>query len=62
MLEVALGSSRILARPGERRLWVLNPAAGALWDLHAAGLEPETIAGWLTRRFGVAEPAARAQV
>ncbi|MBS1225148.1 MAG: hypothetical protein H6R24_1826 [Proteobacteria bacterium] len=41
---------------------MLNPAAGALWDLHAAGLEPETIAGWLTRRFGVAEPAARAQV
>jgi hypothetical protein len=62
MLEVALGASRILARPGDRRLCVLDPAAGALWDLHAAGLEPETIAGWLTRRFGVAEPAARAQV
>lgn len=62
MLEVALGASRILARPGDRRLCVLNPAAGALWDLHAAGLEPERIAGWLTRRFGLAESAARAQV
>ena len=57
-----LGTTRLLARPGERRLWLLDAASAALWDLHAAGWDTASLAGLLAERFGLESDAARAQV
>ncbi|MCU0842534.1 MAG: hypothetical protein MUC79_12570 [Thiobacillaceae bacterium] len=62
MLTTALGASRLLARPGERRQWLLDAASAALWDLHAAGWAADPLADLLTERFGLPPADARAQV
>ncbi|MEK8095463.1 PqqD family peptide modification chaperone [Methylocystis sp. IM3] len=58
MLRADLGSARVLARPGDRRLWVLDAVSGALWDAQAAGVAPAAIADALARRFGMEIEAA----
>ena len=62
MLSSTLGSSRLLARPGTGRLWVLNPTAAVLWDLHAAGFDAAAMAELLTQRFGLDAATAQRQV
>jgi len=54
MLEAALGTTRLLARPGDRRLWLLDAGTAALWDLQAAGWTGAPLAGLLAERFGLA--------
>lgn len=43
----------MLARPGERRIWVLDAGAAILWDLRAEGWDAEPIASLLAERFQV---------
>ena len=62
MLQTPFEGGIVLARPGDFRLFLLNPAAAALWQLHTAGLEPAGMVVWLNQRFGLAEYAAQAQV
>ncbi len=62
LLSTALGTSRLLARPGDRRLWLLDAPAAALWDLYASGLDAATLAGLLTERFGLDSMLALTQV
>ena len=62
ILSTALGTSRLLARPRDRRLCLLDAAAAALWDLYAAGLAPETVAGLLVERFALSPALAHDQV
>lgn len=59
MLQAQLGGVRVLTRPGERRVWVLDAGAAILWDLCAAGLSPETIAVSLAQRFDLDIDTAR---
>ena len=54
MLEASLGTTRLLARPGDRRLWLLDAGTAALWDLQAAGWTAAPLAGLLAERFGLA--------
>ncbi len=58
MLHTTLGSTRLLARPGDRRLWLLDSFTAALWDLHAAGWAPGPLAELLAQRFGLNPGAA----
>lgn len=58
----ALGTSRLLASPGDRRLWLLDAPATALWYLYASGLDAATLAGLLTERFGLDPALALTQV
>ncbi len=60
MLHTTLGNARLLARPADRRLWLLAAGPAALWDLHAAGWAPAPLAELLTVRFGLAPDAAQA--
>lgn len=62
MLSTTLATSRLLARPGDRRLCLLDAGAGALWDLHVLGLAPDTLADLLTEQFALPPEQARAQV
>jgi hypothetical protein len=62
LLQAALGDGRVVARPGDRRLVLLDPPAAALWELHASGLPVEALAGLVAERFGLAEETADAQV
>jgi hypothetical protein len=62
VLTASLGGSRLLARPGERRLHLLDPPAAALWDLYASGLDTADLAGLLGERFGLATDLVRIQV
>lgn len=62
LLATPLGTGRLLARPGERRLWLLDAPAAVLWDLHAQGLEATALAELLASHFGVDPAIARAQV
>ncbi|MFB1490469.1 MULTISPECIES: PqqD family protein [unclassified Thiocapsa] len=62
MISTALDNSRLIARPGDRRLCVLDAAASALWDLHTAGVAPERLAGLLVERFALPPAPARDQV
>lgn len=62
ILSSALGHSRLLARPGDRRLCLLDASASALWDLHAAGVAPARLAGLLVERFALSPELARDQV
>ncbi|WP_295435427.1 hypothetical protein [uncultured Thiodictyon sp.] len=59
MLHTTLGSTRLLAHPGDRRLWLLDRGTAALWDLHAAGWAPAPLAELLVQRFGLDPGAAR---
>lgn len=61
-MHALLGNSRLLARPGERRLWLLDATSAALWELHQAGWAPAPLAVLLTERFGLDAAMARAQV
>lgn len=62
MLQTPLGASRLLAHPGDRRLYLLDPPATVLWDLHASGLNAAALAELLVARFGLAAATAHAQV
>ena len=62
MHQATVGTTRLLARPGDRRLWLLDANAAALWDLHQAGWAPAPLAGLLAERFELAPNAARAYV
>jgi hypothetical protein len=62
MHQTTLGATRLLARPGDRRLWLLDTNAAALWDLQAAGWGPKPLAGLLAERFALAPDAADAYV
>jgi hypothetical protein len=62
MLTVCFGTARLLARPGERRLWLLDAGSAALWELHAAGWGTEALAGLLAERFSLAPATALAQL
>lgn len=62
LLETALGTGRLLARPGDARLWLLDAPAAVLWDLYASGLEAAALASLLTARFGLDQATARRQL
>jgi len=62
MLSTPLGPSRLLARPGDRRLCLLDAGASALWDLYRAGFTPAALADLLTTRFALPPLDAHAQV
>ena len=62
MLATSLGACRLLARPGDRRLWLLDPPGAALWDLHRAGHDAHQLATLLVEAFGLPVAQARAQV
>ena len=62
MLEAPLGDGCVVARPGDRRLVLLDPAGAALWDLHASGVRVEALAGLVAERYGLAEATVQAQV
>ena len=62
IISTALEHSRLLARPGDRRLRLLDASASALWDLHAVGLSPEQLAGLLVERFALPPELACDQV
>ncbi len=62
LLQMPLGAGRLLARPGDRRLWLLDAPAAALWDLHASGLDASALAELLTARFGLAPAIAQRQI
>ena len=62
IIATALEQSRLLARPGDRRLCLLDASASALWDLHAAGVAPERMIGLLVERFSLSPELARDQV
>jgi hypothetical protein len=59
MLHTPLGHARLLARPGARRLWLLDAATAALWDLRVAGWADAPLAGLLAERFDLAPADAR---
>ena len=61
-LATPLGAHRLLARTGDRRLWLLDAPAAALWDLYASGLDATTLAGLITECFGLDPELARTQV
>ncbi len=62
MLTTHLGNRRLLARSGDRRLWLLDPPAAVLWDLHRSGFDADQIVGLLRKGFGLADGIARAQI
>lgn len=62
MLNTTIGSSCLLARPGDRRIWLLDRASVALWDLRTAGWSSDPLAKLLAEHFGLALDAARAYV
>jgi hypothetical protein len=62
LLSTHLGNSRLLARPGDRRICVLDFGSSVLWDLHASGLSLESLAELLEERFGLRHELARHQV
>ncbi|MCC7280432.1 MAG: hypothetical protein IT487_19240 [Chromatiaceae bacterium] len=62
MLATPLGHSRLLARPGDRRLCLLDASASALWELQASGLGPEALVDLLVARFRLPAEQARDQV
>jgi len=61
-LQAHLGDSRLLARPGDRRLHLLDAQAGLLWDLHTAGFSQAEVIPLLSERFGLSLGTAREQV
>ncbi len=62
MLTTPLRSARLLARRGDRRLWVLDTPAYTLWDLHRAGHDPHQLAALIGEAYGLSVATARAQV
>lgn len=56
VLRAAIGSSQLLAWPGDRRLHLLDPVGAVLWDLQRAGWSQEALTAVLAERFGL-EPA-----
>lgn len=61
MLQALMGQSRLLARPGDWRLWLLNAQAAGLWDWHQAGLDDDTLVTRLAQHYGLAVNTARQQ-
>lgn len=57
-----LGASRLLAHQGGRRLYLLDPPAALLWDLHASGQQPAALANLVAAHFGLALETAHTQV
>ena len=53
MLHTTLGNTRLLARPDDRRLWLLDAGTAAIWDLYVSGWTGEPLADLLTEHFGV---------
>lgn len=62
LLATPFGAHRLLARPGDRRLWLLDPPAAALWDLYAAGYDARQLAALLGESHGLDATMAAAQV
>lgn len=62
MYQTTLGAARLLTRPGDRRLWLLDTNTAALWDLLASGWSQIALAGLLAERFGLALEAARVHI
>jgi len=62
LLQTPLGQSRLLARPGDRRLSLLDAPAAALWDLHAGGLAAESLAELIGAHFALSLATAREEV
>ena len=61
-MQTSLGHSRLLARPGERRLHLIDPTGALLLDLYREGWTPETLADLLAERFGLTSASAHAYV
>ena len=57
-----LGASRLLARPGDWRLWLINAGAACLWDWRQAGLQGAALAEQLTQAHGLDLAESRRQV
>ena len=63
-LSSPLGQSRLLARPGDGRLHLLNQSAALLWARyhHPHPRPAAALADWLTAAYGVPASSAQAQV
>lgn len=59
MLRANVGRATVLARPGERRLWVLSASNRVLWDLCQADISREEISRALAQRFDITVEAAQ---
>lgn len=62
MLEARIADHRLVARLGDRRLWLLDAATAVLWDLRTAGWGTESLAALLVERFDLAWDTAHAHV
>ena len=62
MIQIPLGQSQLLARPGDWRLWLINVEAACLWDWHRAGLDAEALAERLSSQAGLTPASARKQI
>ena len=62
MLHTPLGHSRLLARPGYWRLWLLNAEAACLWDWYQSALDAEALSQCLAQHTGLSAHSARDQV
>jgi hypothetical protein len=62
MISTSLGHSRLLARPGDWRLWLLNAEAACLWDWHQSGLDAPALSERLVQHTGLSANTARDQV
>lgn len=58
MLRTQIGSSSVVARVGERKLWVLDACSSLLWDLNNSGLDKEEIGYELAKHFHLSFEAA----
>lgn len=62
VLQAALDSCRILARPDDGRLHLLDPAGTVVWDLHCTGIAVGKMAGLLAQHFGTERSTTQIQV
>lgn len=61
-MEATLNGHRLLARPGDWRLWLLNAEAACLWDWRQSGLSGGAMAGRISHENGPDLTTARRQV
>lgn len=61
-IRAQIGSFRVRALPGSRRLLILDPVSAAIWDLKAARVSGEGIASRLAEALGVDIEAAQVRI
>lgn len=62
LLDTSFGASRLIARMGDRRLWILDPPGGVLWDLYATGWDSTALVKLICGRYGLDPVTIRAEI